>query len=84
MKMMRIELNDRKKGIDDKFDKHENEMKAMQFDLTHTVSEAHATSKKLAEDEQMIQGMAQNQELQMEDITSKNKFLCEHMDQFEV
>lgn len=82
--MMRIELNDRKKGIDDKFDKHENEMKAMQFGLTHTVSEAHATSKKLAEDEQMIQGMAQNQELKMEDITSKNKFLCEHMDQFEV
>lgn len=56
MKMMRIELNDRKKGIDDKFDKHENEMKAMQFDLTHTVSEAHATSKKLAEDEQMDSG----------------------------
>lgn len=64
--------------------KYEENMKKLDLDVNRAISEVHATREKLAEDEQTIQEMAKNEDQKMEDITSKNKFLCEHLDQFEV
>lgn len=70
--------------LEAKFNNKNKQVDMMETELNSTITEVQAISEKLVYDEQKSQELAKNQDLKMEDILSKNKFLYQHVNQIEV